>query len=260
MLGWSSLETVQSVHAWLEGGALLFFAALVIFEALAYLKTENEKRFEKIGLACLAVAIFLEVVAYPYSRRNDELATVRIAELNARASANEKEIARLRKLSQDETLAGLQLEAELAGRRISKDSQSTVALHLVRLPGQMVQISYNGADLEAERFASDIASALRAAKWEVFEPQGIGNMHQVLITLRADDSLDSGVTLTSTRNRRSRAAASALAHELSVLGFDATLSPRKFPQPTSTVFIFVGHRPDGTQGEFKLGKQTKPER
>src|SRR6266513_416843 len=111
MLGWNILETVQSVHGWLEGGALVFFVALVVFEVLAQRKTKNEKRFQNIALACFAVAIFMDVVAYPYGRRNDELAKVRIAELNERASANEKEAARLRTLAQDETLARLQLEA-----------------------------------------------------------------------------------------------------------------------------------------------------
>jgi hypothetical protein len=259
MLGWTSLETVQSVHAWLEGGALFFFAALVVFEALAFFKTQNKKRFEKIALACLAMAIFLEVIAYPYSRRNDELATVRIDERNARASENEKEADRLRKLAQDESLARLQLEAELAGRRISKGSQSATAAHLVRIPRQAAQISYYAADLEAESFASDIASTLRAANWDVFDAQGIANMHQVLLTLRTDAALESGVTLASSSHRASRAAASALTHELSVLGFDATLSPSEFPQPASTVFVFVGHRPDGVQGEFKLRKQKKTE-
>jgi hypothetical protein len=258
MLGWTSLETVQSVHGWLEGGALFFFAALVVFELLAHRKTENGKRFEKIGLACFTVAIFMEVVAYPYGRRNDELASLRIAELNERASANEKEAASLRKLAQDESLARLQLEAELAWRRISKDSQSAIADHLVRLPWQMAQISYNPADLEAQSFASDIASALRGAKWEAFEPQAIANMHQVLVTLKTDTPLETGTTVTSTKNRTSRVAASGLVHELSALGFDATLSPTRFQQSTSTVFIFVGRRPDGVQGEFKLSGQKKP--
>lgn len=257
MPGWTSLATVQSLHGWLETGALFFFAALVVFELLAYRKTENAKRFEKIGLACFAVAIFMEVVAYPYGRRNDELAAVRIAELNERASANEKEAARLTKHAEDETLARLQLEAELAWRRISKDSQSAIADHLIHLPKQMAQISYNPADLEAQSFALDIASALRAAKWEAFEPQAIANMHQVLVTLRTDSPLETGVTVTSTKSRTSRTAASALVHEMSALGFDATLSPAKFQQPTSTVFIFVSRRPDGVQGEFKLRGQKK---
>src|SRR5260370_13855688 len=101
MLGWNSLETVQSVHGWLEGGALFFLSALVVFEVLAYRKTENEKRFEKIGLACLAVAIFMEVVAYPYGRGNVELAVLRIAELNVRVSADEKETGRITRLAAD---------------------------------------------------------------------------------------------------------------------------------------------------------------
>ncbi len=122
----------------------------------------------------------------------------------------------------------------------------------------MTQISYNPGDLEAQSFASDIASALREAKWEVFEPQAIANMHQVLVALRTDTPLDVGVTITSTKIRTSRAAASALVQELSGLGFDARLSPTKFQQPTSSVFIFVGRRPDGTQGEFKFREQMKP--
>ncbi len=257
MPGWTSLATVQSLHGWLEAGALFFFAALVVFELLAHRKTENARRFEKMGLACFAVAIFMEVVAYPYGRRNDELAAVRIAELNERASANEKEAARLTKLAQDETLARLQLEAELAWRRISKDSQSAIADHLIHLPKQMAQISYNPADLEAQSFALDIASALRAAKWEAFEPQAIANMHQVLVTLKTDIPLETGVTVTSTKSRTSRTAANALVHEMSALGFDATLSPTKFQQNTSTIFIFVSRRPDGVQGEFKLRRQKK---
>jgi hypothetical protein len=259
MLGWNSMETVQSVHAWLEGGALVFFAGLVVFDVLAHLKTGNEKQFEKIGLVCFAVAIFMEIIAYPYSRKYDQLASMRIAELNEHASANEKEAALLRKVAQDESLARLRLEAELAWRRISKESQSTTASRLARLSSQMAQISYSAADLEAESFASDIASALRAANWKVLEPQPIANMHQVLLALRTNAPLESGVTITSTRNPTSRAAASALAHELSVLGFDAILSPATFPQPTSTVFVFVEHRPHGVQGEVKLREKIKAE-
>ncbi len=257
MLGWSSLETVQSVHGWLEGGGLFFFTVLVVFEVLAHVKTKSKKRFEKAALACFAVAIFMEVLAYPYGRRNDELARLRIAELNERASANEKEAARLTQLAQDETLARLQLEAELAWRRISNDSQSAIADHLIHLPKQMAQISYNPADLEAQSFALDIASALRVAKWEAFEPQAIANMHQVLVTLKRDTPLETGVTVTSTKSPTSRTAANTLVHEMSALGFDATLSPTKFQQTTSTVFIFVSRRPDGVQGEFKLRRQKK---
>ena len=152
------------------------------------------------------------------------MASARIAERNERASANDKEAASLRKLAQDESLARLQLEAELAWRRISKDSQSAFADHIVRLPWQMAQILYNPADLEAQSFASDIASALRGAKWEAFEPQAIANMHQVLVTLKTDTPLETGITVTSTKNRTSRLAASALVHELTALGFDATLT------------------------------------
>lgn len=256
MPGWNSLQTVQSIHAWLEIGALGFFAALVVCEWVAHGK--DLRRSEKIGLACFAVAILLELAAYPYGKRSDKLASLRIAELNERASANEREAARLRKLAEEESLARLQLESEVAWRRISKDSQSTIASRLVRFSGQMAQISFSAADLEAEGFALDIASALRAARWEALEPQAISNMRQVLIPLGTNAPLESGLTVTSTRDRISCNAAEAVVHQLSVLGFDATLSPTRYPHPTPTVFIFVEHRPEGAQGEFKLREQKKP--
>src|ERR1700683_4160111 len=74
---WNSLESVRNAHTFLEGGALLFFAVLVVFDVLAHLyDEENRDRarlFAGIGLCCFGVAILAEIVAYPYSRRNDLL-------------------------------------------------------------------------------------------------------------------------------------------------------------------------------------------
>lgn len=166
------------------------------------------------------------------------------------------------KKAEGERLARLQLEGELTWRRISEDNQSAVASRLVRFSGQTAQISYSAGDLEAQSFALSIASALQAAKWEVSEPEGIANLRQVLVALGRTAPFESGVTVTSTKDRTSRGAADAIMHELSVLGFDVTLSRTGFPQATSIfVAIFVAHRPDGLQGEFKrlLREQKKSE-
>jgi hypothetical protein len=267
---WSLSKSTASLWLNVSEGVLLFFGGVLVIGFLGeYSESTRVKKWLKAFKWMVVIGVFGELIAdggiFLLSARLQTITDLEVAHSNEeakkageRASANEKEAARLRKLAQDESLARLQLEAELAWRRISKDSQSATAAHLVRLPGQLAQISYSAADLEAQSFASDIASALRGAKWEVFEPQGIANMHQVLVTLRTDTPLEAGVTVTSTINRTSRAAASALVQELSALGFDATLSPTKFQQLTSTVFIFVGRRPDGIQGEFKLRGQTKP--
>jgi hypothetical protein len=267
---WSLSRSTASLWLNVSEGVLLFFGGVLVIGLLGeYSESTRLKKCLKAFKWMVVIGVSGELIAdggiFLLSARLQTITDLEVAHSNEeakkageRASANEKEAARLRKLTQDESLARLQLEAELAWRRISKDSQSATAAHLVRLPGQLAQISYNAADLEAQSFAADIASALRGAKWEVFEPQGIANMHQVLVTLRTDTPLEAGVTVTSTKNRTSRAAASALVQELSALGFDATLSPTKFQQPTSTVFIFVGRRPDGIQGEFKLRGQTKP--
>jgi hypothetical protein len=84
---WSSIDSVRSVHSTLEGGAIVFFALLVLFDVLAHLSDdthkERAKRFERIGLCCFGVAVLAELIAYPYSRRNDELSGTEIRELSA---------------------------------------------------------------------------------------------------------------------------------------------------------------------------------
>lgn len=94
---WESLDSVRSVHSLLEGGALIFFAALVALDLLAHFSEEKHKHraktFERIGLVCFGVAVLAEIVAYPYGRRNDFLA-------EQQNKAYEKEIAVLENSTQ----------------------------------------------------------------------------------------------------------------------------------------------------------------
>src|SRR5271166_3073921 len=71
--GWYSLSSVIEIHAKLEGIAVLFFVALVIFDVLAHLNKKQETLLERIALVCFAIAVLAEVCAYPYSRRIDTL-------------------------------------------------------------------------------------------------------------------------------------------------------------------------------------------
>jgi hypothetical protein len=84
---WNSLDSVRRAHNELEGAALLFFALLVVAEALAHL-TDNKKRergFDKIGILFFAIAVFAEIAAYPYGQRNDTLSEQIIGSLDTKA-------------------------------------------------------------------------------------------------------------------------------------------------------------------------------
>ena len=62
---WNSLDSVRRAHSDLEAAALVFFALLVVSEALAHL-SGNEKReraFDKIGIVFFAIAVLAEILA-----------------------------------------------------------------------------------------------------------------------------------------------------------------------------------------------------
>lgn len=84
---WNSLDSVRRVHSDLEGAALIFFALLVLFDILAHFSEDKkrERSFEKVGLIFFAVAVFSELVAYPYGQRNDTLSEQIIGSLDAKA-------------------------------------------------------------------------------------------------------------------------------------------------------------------------------
>src|SRR5260370_12267418 len=83
--GWYSLSSVVEIHADLEGIAVAFFVALVVFDVAAHLNKPQETLFERIALFCFGVAVLAEVCAYPYSRRIDTLTEGKIATLNKEA-------------------------------------------------------------------------------------------------------------------------------------------------------------------------------
>jgi len=152
--GWNSPASVQAIHASLEGGAVLFFAALVLFDVLAHLAKDNsvrEKYLERLGLACFAIAVLGEILAYPYSQRNDELSARETARLNLeaekameRASLADERASRFSKDAEDlrkqvasanertaraEVLAkGFEVQIEAARRDAAKASEETARI------------------------------------------------------------------------------------------------------------------------------------
>src|ERR1700746_2240026 len=84
---WNSLDSVRRTHSDLEGAALVFFALLVVCEALAHLSDDKktERWFDKIGIVFCAIAVLAEIAAYPYGQRNDTLSEQVIVSLDAKA-------------------------------------------------------------------------------------------------------------------------------------------------------------------------------
>jgi hypothetical protein len=91
---WNSLESVRRAHSDLEAAALVFFALLVVCEALAHLSDEKktERRFDKIGIVFFAVAVLAEIAAYPYGQRNDALSAEMIGSLSGKVTEAEQKL------------------------------------------------------------------------------------------------------------------------------------------------------------------------
>src|ERR1039457_4178023 len=88
---WNSLESIRRAHSDLEAAALVFFALLVVSEALAHLSDDKktERRFDRIGIVFFAIAVLAEIAAYPYGQRNDKLSADIIGSLSEKAGQAE---------------------------------------------------------------------------------------------------------------------------------------------------------------------------
>jgi hypothetical protein len=175
--GWNNPSFVQSIHSSLEGAALLFFAALVLFDVMSHFaeRASAAKYLERFGLACFGVAILAEIFAYPYSRRNDELTSMKIAELNLEADkameraslANERanKIAKdsegLKKQAEDERLARARIEKSMEWRHLSNGAQRALCA-VSPAPDQdlSVVVVTNMDDPEPKQYAIEFADAI----------------------------------------------------------------------------------------------------
>lgn len=168
---WNSLQSVRRAHSDLEGTALVFFALLVVFEALAHL-TENKKReklFDRIGIVFFAVAVLAEIAAYPYGQRNDELSQAVIGSLDSQVKEAKKDASEavddskkavgqatdaLTKSGNAEKSLG-KAENEAKGAQAASSNAVNEAAKALNLA--------TGARTEADTFGSDIKSAKQQA-------------------------------------------------------------------------------------------------
>lgn len=80
---WNSLDSVREAHSDLELAGLVFFALLVVAEALAHNSKQEERKhlFDSIGIWFFAIAILCEIAGYWYGQRNDALSEQVISSL-----------------------------------------------------------------------------------------------------------------------------------------------------------------------------------
>ena len=149
---WKNLDSVRAVHRFLEGWALAFFALLVAFDVLAHLSDEEHspraKRFERTGLWFFGAAVFFEILAYPYSQRNDTLSEKVIGSLSELARTADQ---KARRALQDSLTA-----VEQSKKAVNESGQAVTsassALTIAR-----------GARQEADTFERDIKTARKEA-------------------------------------------------------------------------------------------------
>jgi hypothetical protein len=84
---WNSLDSVREAHSDLELAGLVFFALLVVAEALAHNSKQEERKhlFDSIGIWFFAIAILCEIAGYWYGQRNDALSEQVISSLDVKA-------------------------------------------------------------------------------------------------------------------------------------------------------------------------------
>jgi hypothetical protein len=150
---WTSIDSVRSVHNALEGGALIFFALLVLFDVLAHLSEDKHKdrarTLERVGLWCFGIAVMFEMVAYPYSKRNDELSGNEIHSLGTISNQARRDAGAAVGSAND--AVGVSDAA-----KATSDKAVTTAEHADTLA--------RGARQEADSFEKEIASAKQQLK------------------------------------------------------------------------------------------------
>jgi hypothetical protein len=161
---WNSLESVRRAHSHLEAASLVFFALLVVFEALSHLAQDKpkERTLDKIGIVFFAVAVLAEIVAYPYGQRNDELAQQAIGSLDAKIK--EAEGSASKAVSDSRAAVGQATDA------LTKAGKAANALGMAESEAKGAQIASSnaltlatGAHKEADSFENDIKSAKQQA-------------------------------------------------------------------------------------------------
>lgn len=166
---WNSLDSVRQAHSDLELAGLVFFALLVVAEALAH-NSKQEKRkhlFDSIGIWFFAIAVLCEIAGYWYGKRNDALSEQVIGSLDAKSSeASTNASSALTKA------AGAAIKADAAKEEAGKaETEASSSLILTRSARREVgKLRSNIEKAEAEAYESQLD--LRRTMYQSFQQSG----------------------------------------------------------------------------------------
>lgn len=183
---WNSLESVRRTHSALEAGALVFFALLVVSEALAHLSADKKKEniFDRIGICFFAIAVLAEIAAYPYGQRNDALSERIIGSLDEKARRADSNAS---KALTDSGTALSQAKDAITKTGIAEGAMKTAAkeaLEAQTAASNALSIAHD-ARQEADSFEKDILSAkTQAADAESHLADALGQAAQATEELR----------------------------------------------------------------------------
>jgi hypothetical protein len=212
-----------------------------------------EKFHRRVFAAYIIILLFTAIATWLVWRSGNRVQDAIRDDADERMTALKGEVARQQERAAVAERALLELQDRVAWRRLPKENQADIVSRLSRFSGQLVSLWYNVGDHEGALFASDIATLLQMAKWNVFAPASL--LSFAGSGRRGGTIIGTGVIVTSTGDEASRNASDAIINELLALGFDSSQSGRIEPRSTLTVFINVEARPEGPQGEAKLRQQ-----
>ena len=149
--GWDSSEFVRTAHRDLEFTSIIGFVACAGCELVKHLNPYHEKLFERLVIGSFLFAAFMELIAFPYGERNDELARAQankqdfaISELSTKA---QEALGKAKKASDDSDSA-ISKAGDAIGKSRSAEKASEAALAIA-----------HGARKEADSFERDIVAA-----------------------------------------------------------------------------------------------------
>jgi hypothetical protein len=161
---WDSLDSVRRAHSDLELAGLVFFALLVVAEALAHNSKQEERKhlFDSIGIWFFAIAVVCELAGYWYGQRNDFLSERIIISLDVKSrEAFNNSSSALTKSSEAQTKAD---SAETtSGKAVAQSSSAMTIASGARREADSFEAEIKSATTQAADAESHLANALERA-------------------------------------------------------------------------------------------------
>ena len=142
--GWNSSEFVRNAHRNLEFMSIIGFVLCAGCELVKHISRFQEKLFARLVVGTFLFAAFMELIAFPYGERNDELAR----EQAQRQDFTISELSTKAQQALRDSDSALSKSSDALSKSRSAESASGNALTLAR-----------GARKEADTFEADIKSA-----------------------------------------------------------------------------------------------------